>query len=257
MPQFSFLHVILGDEAVLDADARVYQRLLAMDDQEARAVAKLYLNEYSLSQLYDSVFMPALMMAERDRHKGALDPIREEFVFLSVKEMIVEFSERTLKSDAAGAEAGSQGLSVERRPEAPPGRILVFPASDEADEIAAAMLAQLLGQAGYAAISLSLDPALLHTIGLMDPAENDTFCISALPPFAFANAIALSRQLQLRYPRTKTIIGVWGFAGDTERALQRFLPSHPDRLVASLADAVKFVADAYTITAEETSALPV
>src|SRR6185369_11765202 len=28
VPQFSFLHVILGDESVLTADARVYQRLL-------------------------------------------------------------------------------------------------------------------------------------------------------------------------------------------------------------------------------------
>src|SRR6267154_3888681 len=36
VPQFSFLHVLLGDEAVLSAEARVYQRLLAMDDQEAR-----------------------------------------------------------------------------------------------------------------------------------------------------------------------------------------------------------------------------
>ena len=53
VPQFSFLHVILGDEAVLNAEARIYQRLLAMDDQEARSVAELYLTENSLAQLYD------------------------------------------------------------------------------------------------------------------------------------------------------------------------------------------------------------
>src|SRR5205814_10464055 len=35
VPQFSFLHILLGDEAVLEAEARVYQRLLAMDGQEA------------------------------------------------------------------------------------------------------------------------------------------------------------------------------------------------------------------------------
>jgi predicted PurR-regulated permease PerM len=249
VPQFSFLHVLLGDEAVLAAEARLYQRLLAMDDREARAVADLYLKENSLPQLYDSVIIPALMMAEQDRHKGALDPTREEFLFLSVREMLVEFWEKTVKSDAAAADRGPKAFT---------GRVFCLPASDEADEITAAMLAQLLEQAGYAAISFSLDPALLlHTVEVMEPSENDIFCISALPPFAFARARNLSHRLQLRFPRTRMMIGVWGFAGDTEHALQRFQPSRPAKLVTSLADAVKFVADADPTTvhpAESTAA---
>src|SRR5205807_3249837 len=63
VPQLAFLHVLLGDEAALVAEGRFYQRLLAMDDQEARAVADLYLSENSLSQLYDAVIIPALTMA--------------------------------------------------------------------------------------------------------------------------------------------------------------------------------------------------
>jgi predicted PurR-regulated permease PerM len=234
VPQFSFLHVLLGDEAVLDAEARFYQRLLAMDDREARAVADLFLKENSLPQLYDSVIIPALTMAEHDRHKGALDPAREEFLFLSVREMLVEFWEKTVKSDAAAADRGPKALT---------GRVFCLPASDEADEITAAMLAQLLEQAGYAAISFSLDPALLlHTVEVMEPSEKDMFCISALPPFAFARARSLSHRLQLRFPRTRMMIGVWGFTGDTEHALQRFQPSRPAKLATSLADAVQFVA---------------
>ena len=49
VPQFSFLYVLLGDEAVLASEARFYQRLLAMDEQEAKAVAELYLRENSLT----------------------------------------------------------------------------------------------------------------------------------------------------------------------------------------------------------------
>jgi predicted PurR-regulated permease PerM len=237
VPQFSFLHVLLGDEVVLTPEARFYQRLLAMDDQEARAVADLYLRETSLPQMYDSVIIPALTMAEQDRHMGALHPSREEFLFLSVKEMLVEFS------GAAGAAVSTVGLPVEGSPrEALPGRILCLPANDEADEIAAAMLAQLLEQAGYAAVSFPLDSFLQQTLALMNPAGNDIFCISALPPFAFTRAITLNGQLQLRFPRTKRVIGVWGFAGDAVTALQRFQPSNPDKLVTSLADAVQFIA---------------
>jgi hypothetical protein len=77
----------------------------------------------------------------------------------------------------------------------------------------------------------------------MDPGEHDTFCISALPPFAFAKARALSQELQQRFPAARVLIGVWGFTGDTERALKRFQPALPSKLVTSLAGAVKFVAD--------------
>ena len=119
----------------------------------------------------------------------------------------------------------------------------MVPANDEADEIAAAMLAQVLDQAGYAAIPFPVDFARDERIGIVDPHENDIFCISAVPPFAFAGAITLARQLQLRFPRTKVIVGVWGFSGNTERALQRFQQSRPHCLVTSFAAAVQYVAD--------------
>ncbi len=118
---------------------------------------------------------------------------------------------------------------------------MILPASDQADELAGAMLGQLLEQSGQAAIAFSFDSSLQQTLSLMEPTQKDTFCISALPPFAFARAVALSRQLQLRFPRTRLIIGVWGFTGDTERALHRFQPTYPDKLVTNLADAVQFV----------------
>ena len=56
------------------------------------------------------------------------------------------------------------------------------------------MLAQLPNAAGYSAISFPVD---------------------------FAGAITLVLQLKLRFPRTKVMVGVWGFSGNTERALQR------------------------------------
>ena len=179
-------------------------------------------------------------MAEQDRHKGALDSVRQEFLFLSIKEMVVEFSEKAMNAG-------------ERPEQASSGRLLVLPASDEADEITAAMLVQLLELAGCAAIPFSAEPLLLDRIATVNPSEQDMFCISALPPFAFAAAITLRRQLQLRFPRTRVMVGVWGFAGNAERALQRFQPSQPDALVTTLANAVTFIADRLTISGHVTS----
>ncbi len=257
VPQLSFLHILLGDQPVLAAEAQVYQRLLAMDDHEARAVADIYLSENSLVKLYDSVILPVLTMAEQDRHKGALEPAREEFVFLSIKEMVAEFSEQTAPSEPADPEASTDGETSDgetgRKPAGKSGRILCLPVSDEADEIAAAMLAQLLELSGRPALSLPLDPSLQHLSAIVEPARSDVFCISAVPPFAFAHARTLSRLLQARFPRTRMVIGVWGFTGDNEAALQRFQPKRPEKLVTSLGDAVAYFAGS-TPAAKDNSA---
>src|SRR5579862_5084741 len=93
VPQLSFLHILLGDEPVLAAEAQIYQRLLAMDQLEAHTIVSQFLKTRPLVELYDSVLIPALNMAEQDRHKGAIDGAREEFLFLAINEMVAEFSE--------------------------------------------------------------------------------------------------------------------------------------------------------------------
>jgi predicted PurR-regulated permease PerM len=235
VPQFSFLHILLGDEEALVEEAQVYQRLLAMDDQEARTVIDRYLTGHSLVQLCDSVIVPALTMAEHDRHKGALDPAREEFVFLSIKEILTELAEKAGRSALANAESAD-----EARPVPPTGRILCLPASDEADEVTAAMLALLLESSGCVVLPFTRDPGL-QQMAHVQPSNDDIFCVSALPPFAFTHARTLSNQLRLRYPGVKIVVGVWGFTGETERAMERFQSPRPDRLVTSLAGAIEAV----------------
>jgi hypothetical protein len=52
LPQLSFLHIQLGDEPVLAAEAQIYQRLLAMDQLEAHTVVGEYLKGRPLVELY-------------------------------------------------------------------------------------------------------------------------------------------------------------------------------------------------------------
>jgi len=40
-------------------------------------------------------------------------------------------------------------------------------------------------------------------------------------------------------PQTKILAGIWGFAGDIDKAKERFGSTQPDRLVASMAQAVE------------------
>jgi hypothetical protein len=190
-------------------------------------------------ELYDSVLIPALSLAEQDRHKGAIDPTREDFLFLSISELITELSEYQLAHDSSPAkDAAAESGPAERFS----GRIICLPASDRADEVTAAMLAQLLEQAGHVALSLPIAHAsLAEVLGLLELGQSDVICISALPPFAFPPARTMCKLIRERFPKVKLVIGVWGFSGDTEKAKARFERSQPDRLLTSLAQALEHI----------------
>lgn len=224
--QLSFLHILLGDEQVLPSDAQLYQRLLALDDHEARAVAESYRRDRTLLELYDQVILPALAMAEQDRHKGSLTPEREEFFFLAIRELLAEYSERN-ESPPADADAG---------------RILCIPAHDDADEIAAAMLSQLLDQQNQVSIAFQLGVPTFDMLDIVKPNDQDLFCISSVPPFAFSHARTLSRQLRTRFPTTRIVICVWGFSGDMKLAAGRFKPVVPDHCATTFAEALDYLA---------------
>ena len=235
-PQLSFLHILLGDEEALDAEAQLYQRLLAMDQLEARTIVDSFLKGRPLIELYDSVLIPMLSLAEQDRHNGTIDTTHEEFLFLSINEMIAEFFEYQPVSDLPLEEDLYRGPSPTANCS---GRILCLPAHDQADEITAAMLAQLLEQKGYVALSFPHGTSPLEMLALADPGKDDVICISALPPYAFAPARMICKQMRSRFPGIKLVAGIWGFKGDTEKAKARFERSQPDRLVTGLAQALE------------------
>ena len=88
------------------------------------------------------------------------------------------------------------------------------------------------------ALSCPLGASRLEMLASLQPTPEDVICVSALPPYAFAPARTLCKQIRGRYPKVKLVVGVWGFKGDTEKAKARFERTQPDRLLTSLAEAV-------------------
>ena len=237
VPQLEFLFVLLGDEPVMPPAAQFYQRLLAMDYREAQAIAVDFLKANDLLALYDGVIVPALAMAEDDRHKGALETGREEYIVQSVTEFILEVPQ--ISEDFAvenGKEAG-------KTPAEKPLDIVCMAASDQADEIVATMLAQLLEAAGHRVTSLpvaesrSEDERVLHALDR----PIDVVLISALPPFALLSARTISKRAHMQYPNSEIIIGLWQFSSDAKKAAERLDKIFPDPVVTSLADAIAHI----------------
>jgi predicted PurR-regulated permease PerM len=240
VPQLSFFHILLGDEPVLLPEAKLYQRLLAMDQAEARAVVEEFRTGHSLVEVYDRVLIPALTMAEQDRHKAALEPAREEFILLSMSEMVAECADT------------ARPLTTRD------GRVLCLPAHDAADELTASMLAQVLEQAGLAVVSLPLTPSFQDVLAFIRPEPHDVICISALPPFAFSPARKLCRQIRISFPDVRIIVGLWGYAGDAVETTRRFEGPGPNQIATSLGGVLDLLGNSQTaLTANAESAEPV
>ena len=179
-----------------------------------------------------------MTLVEQDRHKGDLDEAREEFIFLSMEEMIADLSnykpppDESTEPDAASKV--SMPVPLSRRG----GRLICCAANDHADEMAAAMLVQLMEQAGIGALSFSAHSSLDHLSPMLEPGPDDMICISALPPFAIASARALYQKLRRRFPRIKIAVGIWGFIGDPAKLKDRFAREQPDVILTSFAQAL-------------------
>jgi len=231
VPQMSFLHILLGDEAELAPEAHFYERLLAMDQTEAHHIADKFLEGHRLVDLYDGVVLPALSLAEQDRHKGFLDDTRSTFLFQSAAELIAELTDyhSPLPDSVADIE-----VSVER---ACP--VICIPANDQADEIAATMLAQLLEQRGHKTMLLPLAALTAEILGRVAEERSTTICISALPPFAFVHARNLCQRVRQHLPDNRVLIALWGSTGDSETLRERFGASGPDAVATTLAQAIR------------------
>ena len=143
VPQMSFLHTLLSTDAELSAEALFYERLLAMDQQEAHAVANRFLEGKTLVELYDSVLIPALALVEQDRHQGVLDDVRCNFFFLSIGELVAELAGYQQKRTGDSTHDAS-GFSMQKD-----FAVVCISASDQADELTTHMLVQLLEQASH------------------------------------------------------------------------------------------------------------
>lgn len=236
VPQLRFLHVLLGEDAQLAPEAKFYERMLAMDQNEAHSIADRFLTQRPLIEFYDAVLLPALGLVEQDRHKGSFDETRGNYLLLSATELVAELSE--YKDDRTAADGGEAATALEPIQPSKGAPVICIPAGDQADELTAMMMAQLLEQEGHKTLLLpttSVTAEILERLG--QDAETILF-ISALPPFVFTQTRTLCQRIRERLPHNRILVGLWQSAQDPEVTRERFGSARPDRVVTTLASAM-------------------
>jgi hypothetical protein len=213
IPEFGYLNTLLGVEPVLSPPERFYQRLVALDQDEAAQVVEEHAAAHGTVATFDEVIIPALTLAGRDRLKGALEPARERFVYETVRQIADE-----MELPAAPA---------------PAQPVCVVAAHDEADTLAAQMLARLLGS--DCVVAAPAMPAELAEVARQRNCR--AVLISALPPHAASHAGTLARRLNGQLGDMTIIAGVWSAGEENGRSRERLGKLGADAVVGRLAEA--------------------
>lgn len=237
-PQLGFFSILLGDEPVLPHEARFYQRMLAMDQDEAAELAENFLETHSLEALYDQVVIPALRLAERDRYRGVIDEVRHRYVLNSTRDLVDYLGDREERRDEEEAQDGRAHAAA--RPAIPEqAAVLCLPARDEADEITAMMLTQVLERRGIAAQAVNAHLTTLEAMEAVAHEKARIVCVSTLPPLAILHARYMCSRLRGRFPALKLVAGLWTIDPQEGNIQKRLAAIPADTVVMSLSRAAE------------------
>jgi predicted PurR-regulated permease PerM/methylmalonyl-CoA mutase cobalamin-binding subunit len=213
VPQLRFLAILLGDQSPLSPSEHVYQRLLAFDYHEPLKLAQKHLKESSLGRYYDEVLLPALRMAEHDRHNELLNEDQSAFVIEAAEDLVQELGDQAFAAISAKADGDAQPpLAIGHaasNDKTVTARVLCIPLRNQADETVSHMLAQLLVGEGFDVVTEGVNSLASQVVDRVADSESDVVVISALPPLQPRDSRLLWKRLRNRYPDLPIVVGFW------------------------------------------------
>ncbi len=225
VPGLRGLSMLLGSEPALDPAAQFYQRMLSRESEHLLDLASRYIAEHSLEQFYEAVFVPALLLAEEDRHSGALADARQGFIVESSRDLLEELERADDKLSGAEPDAGR-------------ALIVGFAARDDADELVARALGHLLRRAGCTVELFPRGTELEHAFAHLPANAVPIAFISALPPSALLGARQMCRRLRVHRPDISLLVGIWSPSANAKELEPRLAMTPPVGVVVSLSAAV-------------------
>ncbi|HKD46660.1 MAG TPA: AI-2E family transporter [Rhizomicrobium sp.] len=223
-----FLDVMLGDTPALKIEESLYLRMLAENPDEASEDAEEYLRRNSLAAYYDEVVARALMLAQADVNRGALDPMRQARIRDAIKGVILNLSGRKEGVQEVALPASWQ----HGRP------VLCIAGRGPLDEAAALLLLDMLGKYGVGGQVVAADQASPGQIESLDFGGIKLACVSYLEPGTYKNARGQVRRLRKQIPDTPILVIFWGLGDDHSRYLDSVEATEADVVTTGLKETI-------------------
>ena len=250
VPELRFLTALLGEQSKIDPGVSIYQRMLAMDQADlGKIVDRVFAEQKSFASVCDTALIPALTMAEADRHRGSLRPLPEQFIGQSMRVLVEDLAEQ-IRTQVATSTAEAATVEIEVPPAATEGiRVLCIPAKSDFDQVTGLMLQQALAVLGIACRLADVDALATDKADRVDEYRPDIVCISALPPSGLLHSRYLAKRLRARFPQLEIVIGLWGSEMTSEQALGSLRIAGPCSFTTTLSGACETIRKSVESTA--------
>ncbi|HEX5066456.1 MAG TPA: AI-2E family transporter [Myxococcota bacterium] len=189
-----FVSVMLGDQPALAAEIRFYQRLLALDLDEAEDVLREAAEGVSLEEVSDRLVLPALRRLAEDEERELVSAERSADVRQRLGEVLEELLEKR-EGDFSNELSGVRALLV--------------PAHSSADASAARWLALLLSRRGAATEVASEQALVSETVERVAADPPSLVCLSALTEVSLPHARLLRARLTALADHPEIAAGYW------------------------------------------------
>ena len=214
VPSLGFFATILGEEAELDQNIRLYQRLVSLDQDGATAVVEAALKERPRVEVFDQILVPALSRAGRDAARGELEESDMAFIRRVIGEILddLEGTEETILKTPARSGEG-EPWRANGTLASPSFEVAGVAASGTSDALTLRMLGQILAPSTCKLVSLEGAGSPMQLAERVAEASPAMVILSHLPPEALAQARYQVRRLRSRFAGLPIVVGRWGEAG--------------------------------------------
>jgi len=206
VPELQFIFVLLADEEVLEPDVRLYLRLLAGDDDEAREVVAEHQKANAACDPFDDLLVPVLVRSSIDRANLRLSADEEHRLLKSARRLLAAMA----KADEVPREQDDASV----RADAGAPLVLGCPAVGDGDALALQILAHDMARSGIRVETLWSNLRSLELLATVEEMRPRVVCITALPPRGAASARYLSRRLRRQFPDLTIVVLAFAASGE-------------------------------------------
>jgi predicted PurR-regulated permease PerM len=238
VPSLRFFATLLGEEAELDPDVRLYQRLVALDHAGAIEVVEGMLKKLPRVDVFDQVLVPALARAERDAERDELDEAEREFAWRVIGDVLDGLEgvpDLSLASAASALDAGAR--SDDSDTTVSPVTLVGLAVQDTSDALVLRMLGQILVPAGLSLEIVTDTESSLQVAERVAEHSPRLVIVSHLPPEGLTLARYLVRRLRSQFADLPIIVGRWGETGGAAVAAERLSVIGATDVIFTLSDA--------------------
>ncbi len=221
VPGLQLLAVLLGDDQVIGAEIRFYQRLLARDEDGAGEVALAQQAALGPVGVVDQILIPTLVLASRDLGRKQITGEDAAFIVTWSRDI---FEHVTRGARLAGPSPAIQALGISAH-------------GAESELLLEMLAAELAADHGTLEV---LPPAtsLKEVLARVEQVSPAFVCVAALPPEGGPYARQLCHRLRARFPALPIVAFRPDEPGvDPAAAASRLKASGADVVVATLAAA--------------------